>query len=65
MTILRALLNSHQAGLVLVILLTSSELLEILNLSTRVLVIRDGRLAEELSDEETDQDRVMRLMTGV
>ena len=47
------------------ILLISSELPEILNLSTRVLVLRDGRLVGELSHEEADQDRVMRLMTGV
>ena len=47
------------------ILLISSELPEILNLSTRILVLHDGRLAGELSHEEADQERVMRLMTGV
>ncbi|MEE2709634.1 MAG: hypothetical protein VYA69_08560 [Gemmatimonadota bacterium] len=51
--------------MVLVILLISSEPPEILNLSTRVLVMRDGRLAGELSHEEADQNWVMGLMTGV
>jgi ABC-type sugar transport system ATPase subunit len=47
------------------IVLVSSELPEILNLSTRILVVRDGRMAGALSREEADQTTVMRLMAGV
>jgi ABC-type sugar transport system ATPase subunit len=47
------------------ILLISSELPEILHLSTRVLVFRRGRVAGELSRAEATQDAVLRLMAGV
>lgn len=47
------------------ILLISSELPEILNLSTRLLVLRAGQVAGELSREEYSQDAVMRLMAGM
>ncbi len=47
------------------IVLVSSELPEILNLSTRILVLRDGRLSGSLAREEADQATVMRLMAGV
>lgn len=47
------------------IVLASSELPEILNLSTRILVLRNGRMAGTLSREEADQTGVMRLMAGV
>jgi len=47
------------------ILLISSELPEVLNLSTRVLVFREGRLAGELTRHAATQEAVMRLMTGV
>lgn len=47
------------------VLVISSELPEVLNLSTRVLVMRDGRIAGELSREEATQERLMRLMAGV
>ncbi len=47
------------------IVLVSSELPEVLNLSTRILVLRSGRVAGELSREEADQGAVMRLMAGV
>ena len=46
------------------ILLISSELPELLSLSTRILVLRDGRVAGALSREEATQDAVMRLMAG-
>jgi ABC-type sugar transport system ATPase subunit len=46
------------------VLMISSELPEVLNLSTRVLVMRDGRLAGELRRDEATQERVMRLMAG-
>ena len=47
------------------ILLISSELPEVLNLSTRLITLRNGRIAGELSREEASQEAVMRLMAGV
>lgn len=47
------------------IVLVSSELPEVLNLSTRIMVLRAGRVAGELSREEADQGAVMRMMAGV
>jgi ABC-type sugar transport system ATPase subunit len=47
------------------ILLISSELPEILNLATRVLVFRGGRIVGELNRAEATQDAVLRLMAGV
>ena len=47
------------------ILLISSELPELLRLSTRVLVVREGRLAGELDRAATTPDAVLRLMAGL
>ena len=47
------------------ILMISSELPEILNLSTRLLVLRQGRIVGELSRPDYSQEAVMRLMTAV
>jgi ABC-type sugar transport system ATPase subunit len=47
------------------IMLISSELPELLNLSTRVLVMRQGRLVGQLNRQDLNQDRVLRLMAGV
>jgi ABC-type sugar transport system ATPase subunit len=47
------------------IMLISSELPELLNLSTRVLVMRQGRLVGELSRQQLSQERVLRMMAGV
>jgi ABC-type sugar transport system ATPase subunit len=47
------------------ILLISSELPELLHLSTRILVLRDGRVAGEVTRAEATEDRLMRLMAGV
>jgi ABC-type sugar transport system ATPase subunit len=58
-------LIDHLAGQGSGILLISSELPEILNLSTRVLVLRHGRIAGELPRQEVSQETVMRLMAGV
>jgi ribose transport system ATP-binding protein len=44
------------------ILLISSELPEVLNLSTRIIVLRSGRIAGELARAEASQEAVMRLM---
>ena len=49
----------------LAIMLISSELPEVLNLSTRILVMRDGELVGELSREQASQEAVLRLMAGV
>lgn len=47
------------------ILLVSSELPEILHLSTRILVMRDGRLAGELQRTGATQDMLLRMMSGL
>jgi ABC-type sugar transport system ATPase subunit len=47
------------------VLLISSELPEVLNLSTRILVLRDGAVAGALGRREASQEAVMRLMAGV
>ena len=47
------------------ILLISSELPELLNLSTRILVLRAGRLAGELPRPAATQENLLRLMAGV
>jgi ABC-type sugar transport system ATPase subunit len=47
------------------IMLISSELPELLNLSTRVLVMREGRLVGEVARKDLTQERVLRLMAGV
>jgi ABC-type sugar transport system ATPase subunit len=47
------------------VILISSELPEVINLSTRILVMREGRLAGELSRKDASQDAVLRLMAGV
>ena len=54
-------LAARGAGVILI----SSELPEILNLSTRILVLREGRTAGELPRERATQDALMRLMAGV
>jgi ABC-type sugar transport system ATPase subunit len=46
------------------VLLISSELPELLNVSTRIIVLRDGRVAGELSRIEATQAKVLRLMAG-
>ena len=47
------------------IILISSEMPEVLNLSTRILVFRAGRVVGELSRAEASQEALMRLMAGV
>ena len=47
------------------ILMISSELPEVLNLSTRILVMRHGRLVEILDRAEATEERVGRLMAGL
>jgi ABC-type sugar transport system ATPase subunit len=47
------------------VLLISSELPELLNLSTRIVVLRAGRVVGELPRERATQDAVLRLMAGL
>jgi rhamnose transport system ATP-binding protein len=56
---------SHLAAEGMTILLISSELLEILGMSDRVLVMREGRLVAELSRAEATEERVIQAAAGV
>ena len=47
------------------LLLISSELPELVALSTRILVLRDGRLVGELPRASADQESLLRLMAGL
>ena len=47
------------------ILLISSELPELLNLSDRILVIRAGQMVGEVARAEASQERLLRLMAGL
>jgi ribose transport system ATP-binding protein len=47
------------------ILLISSELPELLNLSDRILVLRAGRVVGEVARAEASQERLLRLMAGL
>jgi rhamnose transport system ATP-binding protein len=56
---------SHLATQGLTILLISSELPEVLGMSDRVLVMREGRLVAELSRAEATQERIIEAAAGV
>jgi ABC-type sugar transport system ATPase subunit len=47
------------------VLLISSELPELINLSTRILVLRNGRIVGEVSRTDATQEGLLRLMTGI
>jgi ABC-type sugar transport system ATPase subunit len=47
------------------ILLISSELPELINLATNILVFREGKIAGLLARDEVSQKTVLRLMTGI
>ncbi|PYP78399.1 MAG: D-xylose ABC transporter ATP-binding protein [Gemmatimonadetes bacterium] len=47
------------------ILVISSELPEVISLSDRIVVLRSGRVAGELSRREATEDSVLRLMAGI
>jgi ABC-type sugar transport system ATPase subunit len=47
------------------VMLISSELPEILTMSDRVAVMREGRLAAILAREEANQEHIMRIASGV
>jgi rhamnose transport system ATP-binding protein len=56
---------SHLAAQGLTILMISSELPEILGMSDRVLVMREGRLVAEFSREEATQERIIAAASGI
>jgi rhamnose transport system ATP-binding protein len=56
---------SHLAAQGLTILMISSELPEILGMSDRVLVMREGRLVAELDRAEATQERIIEAASGV
>jgi ABC-type sugar transport system ATPase subunit len=47
------------------VLLISSELPELIALSSRIIVLRNGRMTGEVSRGEATQDGLLRLMTGL
>ena len=47
------------------VLLISSELPELVALSTRILVLRDGRLVGELARADADPESLLRMMAGL
>ena len=47
------------------VLLISSELLELLNVSTRTIVLRDGRIRGEVSRADATQELLLRTMAGL
>jgi rhamnose transport system ATP-binding protein len=56
---------SHLAAQGLTILMISSELPEILGMSDRVLVMREGRLVAELSRADATQERIIEAASGI
>ena len=61
---IHALINELAAQGTAVVLI-SSELPELLSLSTRILVLREGRLVGEVPGPEATQDGLLRLMAGL
>jgi ABC-type sugar transport system ATPase subunit len=61
---IHALINELAAQGTAVVLI-SSELPELLSLSTRILVLREGRLAGEVPGHTATQDGLLRLMAGL
>jgi rhamnose transport system ATP-binding protein len=57
-------LLSELASEGLAVLMVSSELPEVLGMADRVLVMREGRLTEELSRADATQERIMLAATG-
>ncbi len=47
------------------IVLISSELPEVLNLSTRIIVMRQGRIVGQVARQQASQEAVLRMMAGV
>ncbi len=47
------------------VLLISSELPEVINLSTRILVLREGRIVSDVPRSQATQELLVRLMAGI
>lgn len=47
------------------IIVVSSELIEICNISSRIIVMRDGKIAGEVAKEDISEENVTRLAMGV
>jgi ABC-type sugar transport system ATPase subunit len=58
-------LINELAGAGMAILLISSEMLEVLGMSDRIVVMREGRVAGELTGAEATEERVLSLAAGV
>lgn len=58
--IMRALAREHRLAIVMV----SSDMLEVLAVSDRVLVIRNGHVAADLDIEEASQERILTAATS-
>jgi rhamnose transport system ATP-binding protein len=56
---------STLAGHGLAVVLISSELIEILNMSDRILVMREGRLVAEISRAEATEERIIEAAAGL
>jgi ABC-type sugar transport system ATPase subunit len=61
---LHAWIDRHASGGGAVLLI-SSDMPELLNISSRLIVLREGRVAGELSRAEATQDKLVRMMAGV
>jgi rhamnose transport system ATP-binding protein len=57
-------LMSELAGQGLAVLMISSELPEVLGMADRVLVMREGRLVQEIARADADEETVVRAATG-
>ena len=55
--------NLAKAGLA--IILISSEMPEVMNMSDRIIVMKEGRITGELSHEENDQEKILKFAMGV
>lgn len=55
---------THLTKMGVSIIMISSELPEIINMSDRVLVMHEGKISGELQRDELDQQKIMRLATG-
>jgi ABC-type sugar transport system ATPase subunit len=47
------------------VLLISSELPEVINLSTRILVLREGQIVSDVPRSQATQELLVRLMAGI
>jgi len=47
------------------VLLISSDLLELVNLATRVIVMREGEIVGSVEGNDIDQHTILKMMTGI